>query len=121
MAIDYTETRVETVAKEVDVVFDTVGAEVQEQSWQTLRKGGVLVSIVGSPGQTQAEKYDVKGVRVRGPLNSIEIFDTVNELITSGQVKPLVQKVFPLEQAKQAHELSEKAHGRGRIVLQVVG
>ena len=121
VAVDYTKTRVETLAKGVDVVLDTVGGSVQERSWQTLKKGGILVTIVGSPDEKQAERHGVKGVRVGRPSNSIEIFDTVNELFTSGKVKPVVQKVFSLEQAKQAHELSETTHGRGRIVLNISG
>ena len=120
-AVDYTTTLVDTVAREVDVVFDTVGGEVQEQSWQTLKRGGILVTIVGAPDQEQADKYGVKGVRVGRASNSVEIFNTVNALFTSGKVKPLVQKVFSLEEAKQAHELSETTHGRGRIVLAVSG
>ena len=121
VAVDYTKTRVETLAKGVDVVLDTVGGSVQERSWQTLKRGGILVTIVGSPDEKQAERHGVKGVRVGRPSNSIEIFDTVNELFTSGKVKPVVQKVFSLEQAKQAHELSETTHGRGRIVLNISG
>ena len=119
VAVDYTTTRVETVASGVDVVFDTVGEGVQEQSWQTLKKGGILVTIVGSPDEMLAERHGVKGMRVGRPSNSIEIFNTVNELIASGEAKPLVQEVFPLEQVKQAHELCETTHGRGRIVLRV--
>jgi NADPH:quinone reductase-like Zn-dependent oxidoreductase len=118
--VDYTKTKVETVAKGVDVVLDTVGGAAQEQSWQTLKKGGVLVTIVGAPDEAQAAKHGAKGVRVGRPVNSIEIFSTVNELVASGKAKPLVQKVFPLDQARQAQELSETAHGRGRIVLKVV-
>jgi NADPH:quinone reductase-like Zn-dependent oxidoreductase len=119
VAVDYTTTQIETVARDVDAVFDTVGSEVQEQSWPTLKKGGILVTIVGGPDQEQADKHGVRGVRVGRASNSVEIFNTVNELFTSGKAKPLVQKVFSLEQAKQAHELSETTHGRGRIVLKI--
>jgi NADPH:quinone reductase-like Zn-dependent oxidoreductase len=45
----------------------------------------------------------------------------VNELFEAGKVSPLVQEVFPLEQAVEAHELSETFHGSGRIVLDVEG
>ncbi|MDA0233012.1 MAG: zinc-binding dehydrogenase [Chloroflexi bacterium] len=121
VAVDYTKTQVETVAKGVDVVLDTVGGAARDQSWQTLKKGGILVTIAGAPDDKQAERHGVRGVSVGRPLNSTEIFNTVNELFTSGKAKPLVQKVFPLEQARQAHELSETTHGRGRIVLKVSG
>jgi NADPH:quinone reductase-like Zn-dependent oxidoreductase len=100
-------------------VFDTVGGAAQAQLWQTLKKGGILVSIVGAPDEEKAKKHGVRGVRVGRPTNSKEIFETVNELYLSVGVIPEVQKVFPFEQVKQAHELSETTHGRGRIVLKI--
>jgi NADPH:quinone reductase-like Zn-dependent oxidoreductase len=119
VVVDYTKTRVETVARDVDVVLDTVGGVVQEQSWPTLKKGGILVTIVGAPDEKLAEKHGVRAARVGRPANSIEIFSTVNELVTSGKAKAHVFKTFPLEQARQAQELSETTHGRGHIVLRV--
>jgi NADPH:quinone reductase-like Zn-dependent oxidoreductase len=119
VAVDYTTTGIETVAKDVDFVLDTVGGAVQDESWQTLKKGGVLVTIVGDPNADHAASHGVTGVRVGRPTDSIEIFSTVNELFASGKAKPLVQTVFPLEKAKQAHELSQTTHGRGRIVLKI--
>lgn len=44
--IDYKETRFEDRVHDVDVVFDTVGGKTLERSWQVLRKGGKLVSVV---------------------------------------------------------------------------
>jgi NADPH:quinone reductase-like Zn-dependent oxidoreductase len=121
VAVDYTNTPAGDIAKDVDFVLDTVGGAVRDQSWQTLKRGGTLVTIVGDPDQSDAERHGVTGIRVGRPTNSIEIFDTVNELFASGKAKPLVQRVFPLDQAKQAHELSETTHGRGRIVLAIPG
>jgi len=60
-------------------------------------------------------------MRVGTVTNSVKVFETVNELFEAGKVSPLVQEVFPLEQAVEAHELSETFHGSGRIVLDVEG
>jgi len=121
VAVDYTKTPAEDIAHDVDFVLDTVGGTVRDQSWQTLKKGGTLVTIVGDPDQSDAERHGVTAIRVGRPTDSIEIFSTVNELFASGKAKPLVQRVFPLDQAKQAHEQSETTHGRGRIVLAIPG
>jgi len=117
--VDYTKTAVETVAKDVDVVIDTVGGVVQDQSWKTLKKGGILVTIVGSPNEELAKQHGVRAARVGRPTNSHEIFSAVNELVTSGKARTEVFRTFRLEEAKQAHELSETTHGRGHIVLKV--
>jgi NADPH:quinone reductase-like Zn-dependent oxidoreductase len=45
----------------------------------------------------------------------------ITQLIAEGRVRPVVYKVFPLAEARQAQELSETGHGRGRIVLRVTG
>src|SRR5881397_3524116 len=45
--IDYEKTHFEDVVHDVDVVFDPIGGDTQKRSWKTLKKDGILVSIVG--------------------------------------------------------------------------
>jgi len=52
--IDYRTQNFADAVKDVDVVFDTIGGEVQAASWSTLRPGGILVSIVGAPPEDRA-------------------------------------------------------------------
>ena len=47
--IDYTNVRFEDVVHDVDLVFDTVGGETLQRSWQVIKPGGALVSIVSPP------------------------------------------------------------------------
>ena len=47
--IDYTATRFEEAVHEVDLVFDTVGGNTLQRSWQVIKPGGVLVTIVSPP------------------------------------------------------------------------
>ena len=49
VAIDYTRTKFEDVAKDVDVVLDTVGRDTLERSYDVVKKGGIIVSIVDEP------------------------------------------------------------------------
>src|SRR2546430_10272701 len=58
--IDYRKTKFEEVARDVDVVLDTIGGETQERSWQVLKRGGVLVSLVQPPS---VEKAAARGAR----------------------------------------------------------
>ncbi len=44
-AIDYQSTRFEDAARQVDVVFDTVGGETLERSWSVLKPGGRMVTV----------------------------------------------------------------------------
>src|ERR1700722_10362031 len=60
--VDYQKTRFEDVVRNVDVVLDTMGGDTQERSFQTLKKGGILVSIVQPPSQELAANYGVRAL-----------------------------------------------------------
>ena len=118
--VDYTATRFEDVAREVDVVFDTIGSETQERSWGVLKPGGILVSIVDpSTGQT-AQQHGARGAFFSAASNAAQLTE-IGRMIDGGQVKTHVETILPLSKAAQAHEMSQSGHTRGKIVLQVAG
>src|SRR6187200_3137796 len=57
VAIDYTKTKFEEVAKDVDVVFDTVGRDTLSRSYAVVKKGGIITTIVSRPDQAQLDKH----------------------------------------------------------------
>lgn len=117
--IDYHTTRFEEAVREVDVVFDTVGGEVQERSWQVLKPGGVLVSIVTPPSAEMAASHHCRGEYVFIQPDAATLTEIAG-LIDGGQVKPIVETVLPLGEVRHAHHLSESGHTRGKIVFQVI-
>jgi len=118
-AIDYQKTCFEDVVHDVDVVFDTIGGDVQQRSWRVLKKGGILISIVSPPPPEEAAKYGVREGYVFVQPNSTELAE-IAKLVDAGIVKPFVETVLPLSLARKAQELSETGHTRGKIVLQIV-
>ena len=118
-AIDYSAGPVERAVSGVDVVFDTVGGEVMDRSWQLLKPGGILVEIAGMPNEEAARQHGVRTSGVQGPQESSGILWELAEQISSGAIRAEVGEVFPLEEAARAQALSETGHGRGRIVLHV--
>ena len=117
-AIDYEKTRFEDVVRDVDVVLDTIGGEVQERSWKALKKGGILVSIVAPPNAEQAAKYGVRATMFHGQPHSADLVE-IARLVDAGRVKTVVDTVLPLDEARRAHQLSAHGHARGKIVLKV--
>ncbi|MBD2013033.1 NADP-dependent oxidoreductase [Microcoleus sp. FACHB-53] len=117
--IDYQSTPFETVVHDVDVVFDTIGGDTQERSFGVLRTGGFLVSIVGAPSQELTAQHDVRSAMLPAQPNATQLSE-ITQLIDAGKVKPFVETVLPLSQARQAHEMSQSGRTRGKIVLQVV-
>lgn len=116
--IDYNTTPFETVADSVDVVLDLIGGETQQRSWDVLKAGGMLVSLLTPPSQENAAKYGVR-VAFLGAQPTTGLLKELTHLLDTGQIKPHVEKVFPLEQARQAQELKRSGSTRGKIVLKI--
>jgi NADPH:quinone reductase-like Zn-dependent oxidoreductase len=117
--IDYTSVNVEDAVHDVDVVLDTVGGEVTAHSWSVLKPGGILVVIAGMPDVEAAAARGVRTSGVNHPAETRPVLEELARLVASGDVKPQIGQVFPLEDAAQAHAASETGHGRGRILLTV--
>ena len=116
--IDYEKAKFEDVVRDVDVVFDTIGGDTQQRSWKVLKKGGILVSIISQPSEKEAAKHGVRLGYVFVQPNAAELAE-IAKLVDSGKVKPVVETVLPLSEARRAQELSETGHTRGKIVLKV--
>ena len=116
--IDYTVGPFEKAVHDLDAVNDTVGGDLPERSLSVLRKGGIFVTVAAQLPEDFGKAQGVRGVRGMrtAPANLADICAMVEE----GKLKAVVSKVFPLSQARQAHELSQTGHGRGRIVLQII-
>jgi NADPH:quinone reductase-like Zn-dependent oxidoreductase len=118
--IDYTTMRFEEVVHGVDLVLDTVGGETLQRSWQVIKPGGALVSIVSpQPPAAVKKEQDVRFVYFIVEPNRDELIH-IGTLIDAGQLRPIIDRVFPLAQARQAYEQAAKGHSRGKIVLQVI-
>jgi NADPH:quinone reductase-like Zn-dependent oxidoreductase len=117
--IDYQAMPFENRAVNMDVVFDTIGGEVQDRSWKALKRGGTLVSIIRPPATETAAAFGVTGAYVFVQPNSEQLRE-IADLIDMGKIKPEVQTILPLEEAAQGHQISEAGHARGKIVLRVV-
>jgi NADPH:quinone reductase-like Zn-dependent oxidoreductase len=116
--VDYTKQDVGASVSGVDVAFDTVGGDTTESLVPTLREGGVLVTIANAP-PTQAAAE--RGARAELLLmsTSSEQLARIAGLVAAGEVRVEIAQSFPLSDARQAHELSEAGHTRGKIVLTV--
>ena len=118
--IDYTTTRFEAVAQGVDLVFDLVGGDTLQRSWQVIKPGGMLVSVVSPPPPAAvAKEHDVRFAWFVVEPNREQLLK-MGALIEAGQLHPVIDTVFPLAEARQAYEQAAKGHTRGKIVLRVM-
>lgn len=116
--IDYNRTRFEDVARDVDVVLDGVGGEIQERSWSVLKAGGMLASIRGRPDAEQAAARGVRAQYISVRADATEL-RAIADLAARGLLNVHVDDTFPLKEVRKAHEKSKTGHTRGKVVLRV--
>jgi NADPH:quinone reductase-like Zn-dependent oxidoreductase len=118
VAIDYKTQKFEDIAKEVDVVVDGVGGETLARSYSIVKRGGILVNLVGRVDQAQLAKHGIRGVSLEAEYNGDQLAQ-IGKLIDEKKVKVVVSQTFPLAEATEAQEKADMGHARGKIVLKV--
>jgi alcohol dehydrogenase len=142
VAIDYRSARFEDVAKDCDVVLDSAGGDTLVRCFECVKPGGVVVSIGGTPSAAFARswglnpilvmairmmsrkataaarrhhaRYEYRFVRADG-----EQLREITRLVESGAIHPLVDKMFPLENVRDALAYSESGRATGKVVIKV--
>jgi NADPH:quinone reductase-like Zn-dependent oxidoreductase len=118
VALDYTKQKFEDIAKDVDVVLDSVGKDTLARSYRVVKKGGFIVSIVGKPDPAELEKHGIRGSSMSVEPNSDELAE-ITKMIDAKKIKVIVSQTFPLADAAKAQEQVATHHTRGKIVLKV--
>jgi NADPH:quinone reductase-like Zn-dependent oxidoreductase len=107
----------------VDVVLEHVGEATWQSSLQAARPGGrVAVCGATSGPNPPAALHRIwwKQLTIYGStMGTRGDFEGAYELVKSGRAKPVVDSVFPLAEARAAHERMEAAHQFGKIVLAI--
>lgn len=120
-----------TQGRGVDVVLDMAGVRYAAQNLQALARRGRVVHLSPGDGKefcaplrtVMAKEAKITGSLLRPlPLHekvgiALELRRRIWPLILEGRFKPLVQRVFPLAQAGQAHAMMESGSLAGKIVL----
>jgi NADPH:quinone reductase-like Zn-dependent oxidoreductase len=118
VAIDYTRTKFEEVAKDVDVVLDSVGKYTLARSYSVVKKGGFIASLVAEPDKSELDKYGIRGAPIAVKPNATELA-AITKLIEAKKIKPVVTEVLPLAEIAKAQQQAATHHTRGKIVLKV--
>lgn len=117
--IDYKTENFAEILDGVDLVLDTMGGEVQKESFKVLKpKTGRMISIVGLADEEVRNQYDVEFENIWLKTNGEEL-KKIADLMAEGKVKSIIGATFPLTEKGiyDAHELSETHHALGKIVI----
>src|SRR5947199_4110663 len=118
VAIDYTKTRFEEIAKDVDAVLDPVGKDTLARSYEVVKKGGIVMSLVARPDLAELEKRGIRGAAISVHPDAEDLTE-IARLIDGGKIKPIVTQVLPLNEAIPAQRQAATHHTRGKLVLRV--
>lgn len=141
--IDYTKQDFETVLRDYDAVLGTLRGDALEKSLRILKPKGTVVSLVGPPDAAfaRARGMNLFMVAVFGFLSRKIIrhakkrdlaysflfvhpdgkqLGEIGELLKAGHVRPVIDKIFPFEQAKEALAYLEQGRATGKVVVQMM-
>jgi NADPH:quinone reductase-like Zn-dependent oxidoreductase len=138
LCIDYTREKIEDKLSGYDLVLDGVGKSVWASSFKVLRPGGRLITLTLPVPAPPSGKFKFYGTIIasvvgywlgsmvrRKWLWALRVqprggeLEKITELIQAGKLRPVIAKVYPLEQIAEAHRESEKGHVRGKLVVKI--
>jgi NADPH:quinone reductase-like Zn-dependent oxidoreductase len=140
--IDYNKQEFENVLRDYDVVLGTVRGDAIQKSLQILKPKSKVVSLIGPPDAAFGRARGMNFLMVfvfgllsrkiirRATKRGVEYsflfvhpdgrqLAEIGELLESGKIRPVIDKVFPFEQAKDALAYLEKGRAKGKVVVQI--
>ncbi len=117
-AIDYTKESTNNMDSDFDLVFDTVGGEMQKKALRLIKKGGRLVTTVKPEVQQEAKEKNIT-VESFTARSDNDILDKISALIEKKTLKIFIAAVFSLKHAPDAEKAGGEKHAPGKIVIHV--
>ncbi|MES5885148.1 MULTISPECIES: NADP-dependent oxidoreductase [Bacillus cereus group] len=140
--INYKTEKFEDILKNYDAVFDTIGGATLEKSFNIIKRGGNIVSVSGMPNARFGKEFgsgffktllfslaSKKLTALEKKHNAQYSFlfmkpsgdqlRTIANYIEAGQIKPVIDRVFPFEDAQKAMEYSEAGRAKGKIIVKI--
>jgi NADPH:quinone reductase-like Zn-dependent oxidoreductase len=117
--IDHRTQRFEDVVREVHAVIDLVGGDVCRRSYPLVKPDGILVSTVGAADEAKGKERGILAVNfvMQPEGNGLA---ALARLVERGAVKPRLDRVLPLAEARRAQDLNQTGHSHGKVVLRVL-
>ncbi|TCJ86686.1 UNVERIFIED_ORG: alcohol dehydrogenase [Bacillus cereus] len=140
--INYKTEKFEEMLQDYDAVFDTIGGRTLEKSFNIIKSGGNIVSVSGMPNArfgkefgsgffktflfslasrklTALEKKHNAQYSFLFMKPSGDQLRTIANYIEVGEIKPVIDRVFPFEDAQKAMEYSEAGRAKGKIIVKI--
>lgn len=140
--INYKTEKFEEILKNYDAVFDTLGGETLEKSFNVVKNGGNIVSVSGLPNARFGKEYGsgfFKTMLFSAASHKLTALEKKHHVqytflfmkpsgeqlriianyIETGKIKPVIDRIFPFEEAQKAMEYAELGRAKGKIILKI--
>jgi len=118
--IDYEYQSFEKSLKDFDAVLDTVGGDVYRKSFEVLKKGGIIVSMLCQPDEERVKQYGVRSIFQLTKVDQ-DLLNKISQLIKEGVLKVNISKTYSLKDTSAAYETKNNEHVLGKIAISVDG
>jgi len=113
--IDYATTDFTTEVKDLDVILDLVGGATLANSYDLLRKGGIIVSTAQPP---DAEKLATLGLKGKMTMTTPQMFSEIFSFLETEKIKVKAPQILSLDKAQEALESVENRKAKTKIVFE---
>ncbi len=117
--IDYKKFDFDDEVSDCDCVLDTVGGDTYRRSFQVLREGGTIVSMLEPPDPEAMRRYNVTAIFLLTNVTTGAL-DDLRELVESGVVTPHVERTYKLDEIQEAFLAKERGRVQGKIGVAVM-
>jgi NADPH:quinone reductase-like Zn-dependent oxidoreductase len=121
--IDYTNADFTKSGQTYDLIFDAAGKSSYSTCKGSLNPGGVYITTMASPqiflNMLATSVMGDKKAMFATPRVTPEDLRFVNELVEAGELRPVIDRSYPLSELAEAHRYAEQGHVRGRVIITV--
>ena len=134
--IDYKTEDYKSIAKDVDIVFDTLGQNYSLESFEVVKQGGIVVSVVGPLDEASAKMFGMADYKLPKELAKASsdkdadykfIFmhpngshlNEIKSMIEDEKIKPIIDKIYSFSESIEAFEHLATGRAKGKIVVKI--
>jgi len=123
--IDYTKTNLSDIVGRYDVIFETVGKTKTEEIIKLAKSTGIVILSGIMPADMLHAVYVSRKNKIKLLIGEVKVtaadMEFIKERVEKGDLKPVIDKIYPLEKMVEAHEYADKGHKKGNVAISITG
>ena len=134
--IDYKTEDYKAIVKDADIVFDTLGKNYTTEAFTIVKKGGMVVSVVGPLDEESAKMFGMADYKLPTVLSNLinekeavykfifmhpngSHLEEIKALVEDNIIKPIIDKVYPFSESIEAFTHLASGRAKGKIVVKI--